>query len=975
MSSPRHFKTHAGRPILLAGELGKGGEGIVYEVQGDAKVAAKVYHRDKANERREKIEAIVESEWHKITPSVAFPIDSVYTQSGQFAGFTMARIAGNKPIHDLYSPTSRKTAFPSANFPFLIRTALNIARALASVHATGCVVGDINHSGILIAGNSVATLIDCDSFQVQVGGKAFLCKVGVPDFTPPELQGKRFDQFIRTPNHDAFGLAVVLFNLLFMGRHPFAGRFLGRGDMPLERGIAEYRFAYSARRNETQSEPPPNVPLLADIPPNLAKAFEIAFGQVGTSQSRPKAADWVTLLKQAEGEVIRCRSSQAHQYFRNAAACPWCRMESAYPGFLAFAPRLISVTAATPINLGQLIAAIKNVRDPGMAPDLATTMPAFKGKPSQPTVKITNRAIGVYAAALIGTFLSIALFHLQQPAPVIGLFALVGSVFLAARRSKPEEMALKAIGQATAAWRNVETRWNQAKSNTQFVQVRQEADQLIREMQNLGGEEARQISDLKARQRDVQLTQFLQQFYISKATIKGIGRNRTIVLRSYGIETAADIQQSRIRQISGFGPVIAGSLVAWRTSIERRFVFNPNQSISPADITNIRTAILKKSSHLEVQLRHLLAKLERTSSELSSLRNSLQASAVQIWNALKQTELDKSALMSRFSVQMRLAGVGAVMVIAFVLLNALERAAEATVPVVPRNVERQPNTTNSIANNSTQQTWPSIPRTIQQVPEAQVQGPASIERTQTPLSNTSAAPLSLAPGTTNPETLKSESAVRQEEPGSARKPVLTEGSLPQNSEDITGTANTATVPNLKTSTQQSPPAMQDPRVAAIRPESLSREDIWIMQTRLRELGYLSSAVNGTWNQNTREALREFTIANHLSNFGSWNAEIEEKLGSRGASRAEQAFFGSWFERPCRKTEKTAPIIINSHGAKSSQGGACEFKTIDNEASDWRVGAICTDGKKSWNANIKLTVRSNQLIWSSGRGVSTYYRCN
>ena len=168
----------------------------------------------------------------------------------------------------------------------MLRTALNIACGLASVHATGCVVGDINHSGILISNNALATLIDCDSFQIQVGGKAFLCKVGVPDFTPPELQGKRLDQFIRTPNHDAFGLAIVLFNLLFMGRHPFAGRFLGRGDIPLEMAIAQYRFAYSAR-NETQTEPPPNVPLLSDVPQAVAHALKY-IGQIGVSREGPR---------------------------------------------------------------------------------------------------------------------------------------------------------------------------------------------------------------------------------------------------------------------------------------------------------------------------------------------------------------------------------------------------------------------------------------------------------------------------------------------------------------------------------------------------------------------------------------------------------------------------------------------------------------------------------------------------------------
>jgi DNA-binding helix-hairpin-helix protein with protein kinase domain len=36
-----------------------------------------------------------------------------------------------------------------------------------------------------------------------------------------------------------------------MGRHPFAGRYLGLGEMPIERAIAECRFAYS--RDSAQS--------------------------------------------------------------------------------------------------------------------------------------------------------------------------------------------------------------------------------------------------------------------------------------------------------------------------------------------------------------------------------------------------------------------------------------------------------------------------------------------------------------------------------------------------------------------------------------------------------------------------------------------------------------------------------------------------------------------------------------------------
>src|SRR5260370_213737 len=105
--------------------------------------------------------------------------------------------------------------------------------------------------------------------------------------------------------------------------------------MPMETSITQFRFAYSARKSETKMEPPPNVPLLTDIPQNLANAFEIAFGPPGVSVGRPTTANWIELLEAAEKQIVLCRNNAAHQHFQAAKSCPWCAMEKAYPGFIA----------------------------------------------------------------------------------------------------------------------------------------------------------------------------------------------------------------------------------------------------------------------------------------------------------------------------------------------------------------------------------------------------------------------------------------------------------------------------------------------------------------------------------------------------------------------------------------------------------------------------------------------------------------
>jgi DNA-binding helix-hairpin-helix protein with protein kinase domain len=267
---------------------------------------------DKANARREKILAMVQASLHSGANGVAYPIAPLFHSSGAFAGFTMQKVGKRRPIHELYSPSSRRQQFSKADFRFLIRSALNVANAVAAVHSAGCVIGDINHSGILISQDAIAALIDADSFQFHFQGHTFRCAVGVPDFTPPELQGGRLDRTDRTSNHDAFGLAVVIFQMLFMGRHPFVGGYLGGGDMPMERAIAECRFTYSSDRGRTRMEAPPHVPSLEDIPPELANAFETAFSPKSLNGGRPTAADWCRLLKGAEAQIVRCQSSPSH---------------------------------------------------------------------------------------------------------------------------------------------------------------------------------------------------------------------------------------------------------------------------------------------------------------------------------------------------------------------------------------------------------------------------------------------------------------------------------------------------------------------------------------------------------------------------------------------------------------------------------------------------------------------------------------
>ncbi|MGH9678183.1 MAG: protein kinase domain-containing protein, partial [Candidatus Acidiferrum sp.] len=262
-------------PISLGRLIGKGAEGAVYEIVRDANRVVKIHHHAKPD-LGPKIAAMMALKTDKLLTLAAWPLDVAFSPKGDCIGLIIPRVSGHKDIHNLYSPRSRKAEFPSADWRFLIRAAANTARSFAAIHEVGCVIGDVNHGGFLVSDKATVRLIDCESFQFAYGGKKFLCELGTPTFTPPELQGKPFRGVVRTPNHDNFGLAILIFHMLFMGRHPFAGRFLGGDDMSLEKNISEFRFAYGANRNAFQMEPPPNVPSITIASQPVVDLFERA---------------------------------------------------------------------------------------------------------------------------------------------------------------------------------------------------------------------------------------------------------------------------------------------------------------------------------------------------------------------------------------------------------------------------------------------------------------------------------------------------------------------------------------------------------------------------------------------------------------------------------------------------------------------------------------------------------------------------
>ena len=311
------------RNISLGESIGQGGEGEVYIVEGVQGMAAKIYRKELRKQREAKIRVMIKNNFSTLVKEAAFPIQ-VININREFAGFLMPLVSDHLPLHDLYIPKSRRENFKSADFRFLVRTALNLAKAVENIHQTGCVIGDINQSGILVSQLATIVLIDTDSFQFQNETRIFRSEVGVADYTPPELQGVRLDSVERTKVHDFFGLAIAIFQLLYMGRHPYSGTN-PRSELGIGEAIKQNQFSFTHDRiNTVAAKPPPKFLKLNDMPFPIAYAMERAFGL--DPKMRPDTQCWIRILKGLEKSLINCSSNKAHYYPESSRYCTWCNL-------------------------------------------------------------------------------------------------------------------------------------------------------------------------------------------------------------------------------------------------------------------------------------------------------------------------------------------------------------------------------------------------------------------------------------------------------------------------------------------------------------------------------------------------------------------------------------------------------------------------------------------------------------------------
>ncbi len=244
------YRTRSGQPVTVGRLLARGGEGEVFAVTSPRGTVFKKYlpaafARDPALENR--LRAMVanppaqwrEPQSHHVT--LAWPTDLIL-ENGRFAGFLMAAVEMAETVepHRVTNPDDRRKASGSTSWAqgfswkYLIHAAVNLAQATQMLHECGVVIGDFNERNSRVTRDARITLLDCDSMQISdpVGGGWFFCRVGRPEYTPPELMHADWSKTVRHASSDLFALAIHIYQFLLEGEHPFRGMWNGPGDKP-----------------------------------------------------------------------------------------------------------------------------------------------------------------------------------------------------------------------------------------------------------------------------------------------------------------------------------------------------------------------------------------------------------------------------------------------------------------------------------------------------------------------------------------------------------------------------------------------------------------------------------------------------------------------------------------------------------------------------------------------------------------------
>lgn len=231
---------------VLGEKIGSGGQGEVYILKDDPRIAVKLFHKDqilqKGQQPSEKIHIQTKNKDLIACPDLTWPQIDIFNRNGAWVGYAMKKADG-KPLSKLAHPKLYEKYFNKLNRMHIVEIFIHIIDVIKLLHENKVFVGDLNLENVLCNPESLSvSLIDNDSYQILHENKTYRCPVGRPEMTPLEHHGIDFNDVTRTVESDTFSLTILFFQCLMLGRHPYDN--IGGGS-PIE-NLRKGKFPYGS---------------------------------------------------------------------------------------------------------------------------------------------------------------------------------------------------------------------------------------------------------------------------------------------------------------------------------------------------------------------------------------------------------------------------------------------------------------------------------------------------------------------------------------------------------------------------------------------------------------------------------------------------------------------------------------------------------------------------------------------------------
>jgi len=275
------------------------------------------------------------------------------------------------------------------------------------------------------------------------------------------------------------------------------------------------------------------------------------------------------------------------------------------------------------VNLNSLWNQIEALTSPGPVPDISVSPEPM---PSHDAIDIGRSArrgkIAGFGVSAIFAFLAFA-GGFSAPAPFFLFVAAIASFFLIRNfvdRSNGVRGYSTAFQTVSSNWSSTEQEWQMRTRPAAFDEKKGELRGVKDQLSQLPILLNQRMQQLKNDQQRIQLEKYLDRFEIEDANIEGIGKGRKQTLASYGIETAADIDYSKLHIVPGFGPKLTNALISWRDGLASRFRFDPARGPDPSDVAKINNDIALLRRDLQQKLVGGSAQLKQIRSQIMNAR-------------------------------------------------------------------------------------------------------------------------------------------------------------------------------------------------------------------------------------------------------------------------------------------------------------------------------------------------------------------